>query len=79
MPKSGPRLLNSIKDRKDAIDWDTIVVKTKDTLKLAGVLAESDDVILKRLNSNVKRQTCDIPLQKILLNRTKQSNIIVVQ
>lgn len=40
---------------KTPLDWDTIVVKTKDTLKLAGVLAESDDVILKRLNSNVKK------------------------
>ncbi|EMG48139.1 hypothetical protein SBY92_002020 [Candida maltosa Xu316] len=37
------------------LDWETIVVKTKDTLKLAGVLTDSDDVLLKRLDANVQK------------------------
>lgn len=35
------------------IDWENVVVKTKETLKLAGVLVDSDEVIDQRLNGGV--------------------------
>jgi ABC-type nitrate/sulfonate/bicarbonate transport system substrate-binding protein len=38
------------------LDWESVVVKTRDTLKLAGVLTDSDDVISQRLEEGVLKQ-----------------------
>lgn len=38
------------------LNWESVVVKTRDTLKLAGVLTDSDDVISQRLDEGVLKQ-----------------------